>query len=586
MDPEGTIAMTEQFVLPIRCGPATYLTDMGACRPADALSDTPCDDRWQVVDYETGQFQGRMICAQSLVQAPEVTLALNVRGWHALSIGFWPGIYYDSRIKYRLSDEEVFTVADHRDHPGAGGGPAQWHRTDILETFPRYVNLTGQDLVLGKQNHTSQPLKAFIAYVKLEPLFEEQVQTVLQDRQRKDTRRVLALIDGEGFFCSHVPHTSNELLEAVEPHRHSDVGIVFWGVNLGDLTYYPSRVGRFYYTRSGACALQSRKEAAESLFALDKQGIVPYQAVCDSVHEMGREFHTYYRLAMYDHSGPTNIFTTESFFLKDHPECRIVAKDGTPLPKASYAFAQTRNFMVSLMEEAMQTDVDGVSLCLIRGPEYFGYEQPVVDDFLGRYGQDPRELPDDDVRLLDLRADYLTELIRQVRRAAEKHGQRRGRPIQISAWLEFSDPRMRYFSYDCHRWLEERLLDLVIAENPPELLRLARRMGCRIFQQQTNGTTPPPEQVASMQNAILKGLDGIAIWDIDSGQYLPETWAVLSRLGHTDDVTYAAAPSIRPYPKMKRHQLLAVHGHDMHHTETQNVPGGWPPEMLPVYSGG
>ena len=578
--------MSEQFVLPIQCESGTYLTDMGACLPSAALSPTARDDKWQLVDYDAGEFQGRMICAQSLVQAPEVTLPLNVQGWHALSIGFWPGIYYDSRIKYRLADEEVFTVADYRDHPGLGGGPAQWHRTDLLETIPRYVNLTGQDLVLGKQNHTSQSLKAFIAYVKLEPLSDEQVQTVLQDRQRQDTRRVLALIDGEGFFSSHVPHTKNELLEAVEPYRHSDVGVVFWGVNLGDLTYYPSRVGRFYYSRGGAYALQSRKEAAESLFALEKQGIVPYQAACDHVHAMGREFHTYYRLAMYDHSGPTNIFTTESFFLKDHPDCRIVAKDGTPLPKASYAFPETRAFMVSLMEEAMQADIDGVSLCFIRGPEYFGYEQPIIDDFQRRYHQDPRVLPDDDPRLLDLRASYLTELIRQVRRAADEHGRRRGRPIQVSAWLEFSTPRMRYFNYDCRRWLEERLLDLVIAENPAQLLQLARRMECRIFQQQTNGATPPAEQVASMQNALLKKLDGIAVWDIDTAQYYPESWAVLSRLGHTEEVTYAPAPSIRPYPKMKRRQLLAVHGHDMHHTETRNVPGGWPPEMLPVYSGG
>jgi hypothetical protein len=578
--------MREQFLLPIECEAAHIISDLSACTPASALAPIAIDDAWQVVDYETEEFKGRMICAQSLVQAPEVTLPLNAEGWHAVSIGFWPGIYYDSRIKYRFSDEEVFTVADYHDRPGAGGGPLQWNRTDLLETFPRYADLTGQDLVFGKQNHSSQSLKAFIAYVKLEPLSEEQVQIVLEERARTDSRRLLSLIDGEGFFSSHAPHTKNEMLESVEPYRHSDVGVVFWGVNLGDLTYYPSKVGRYYYTRGGSYALQGRKEGADSLFALERQGIVPYQAACEHAHSMGLEFHTYYRLSMYDHDGPCNIFSTDSFFLKEHPACRIVTKNGTPLPKASYAFAETRNFMVSLMEEAMQTDIDGVALCFIRGPEYFGYEQPIIDEFQRLYNEDPRDVPDDDPRLLDVRAGFMTEFVRQARKAADVHGQRRGRRIQVSAWLEFSDERMRYFSYDCYRWLEEELLDIVITENPPELLRLAREKGCRIFQQQTGGNAPPQEQVTSMQNALVKGLDGIAIWDMDAGQYDPETWAVVSRLGHVDEVSHSAHPSIRPYPKMKRRQLLSVHGQDMSQTETKAVPGGWPPEMLPVYSGG
>ncbi|MDP7399479.1 MAG: hypothetical protein QF541_21600 [Lentisphaeria bacterium] len=578
--------MREQFLLPFECGTPRFITDMGACKPASALSSKATDSAWQVVDYETADFKGRMICAQSLVQAPEVTLPLNAGGWHAFSVGFWPGIYYDSRIKYRLSGEEIFTVADHHDRPGAGGGPNQWNRTDLLETFPRFADLTGQDLVFGKQNHSTQSLKAFIAYVKLEPLTDEQVQLIRKNRARKDTRRLLSLIDGEGFFSSHVPYTRNELLESVEPYRDSDVGVVFWGVNLGDLTYYPSDVGRFYYSPGGAYALQCRKEGAESLFELDRQGIVPYRAACEHCHSMGLEFHTYYRLSMYDHDGPCNIFSTDSFFLKDHPECRIVAKDGTPLPKASYAFPETRDFMVSLMEEAMQTEIDGVALCFTRGPEYFGYEQPIIDEFQLRYGEDPRGLPDDDPRLLDLRAEHLTEFIRQVRKSADEHGKRRGRRIQVSAWLEFTDERMRYFSYDCYRWLKEELLDIVIAENPPELLKLAREKGCRIFQQQTNHATPAPEQVTSMQNALVKGLEGIAIWDLDAGQYEPEAWAVLKRLGHTDEVAHAPHPNIRPYPRMKRRQLLSIHGRDMSHTETRAVPGGWPPEMLPVYSGG
>jgi len=569
----------------VNAAPPIYITDMSQCQPSSSLSDVPAGDKWHVVPYEAAEVKGKMLCAQSLVQAPEVTLPLNVKGWHAISIGFWPGIYYDSRVKYRLSGEDIFTVIDYYDKPGAGGGPLMWNRTDILESVPRYADLTNQNIVFAKQLHSTQTFKAFIAYVKLEPLSEAQVAEILKDRSRTDTRKVVALLDGDTFFIQHVPYTKNELLEVVEPYRYSDVGLVFWGVCLGDLTYYPSKVGRFCYTDNDNFCLQLRKEAAESYKALAKQGVVPWKAAMDHVHAMGLEFHTYYRLSMYDHANPCNIFTTESHFLAEHPECRIVAKDGTPLPKASYAFPETRNFMVRMMEEAMAEGVDGVCLCNIRGPEYFGYEKPIIDDFLKLYHQDPRQLPDDDPRLLKLRATYMTEFLREVRRTADKHGKKQGKRIQVSIWIEAMEERMEYFSYDCYTWLEEKMLDLIFAENPPRLLQLAKEKGCRIYIPMTNGSCTMDQQIAAMHSALLKDLDGIAIWDIDNNaEFVPDSWAVVSRLGHREEVAYAAP--YRPYPQMKRMQLLAVANRDISHTETKKVPFCWPPEMLVVYSGG
>ena len=145
---------------------------------------------------------------------------------------------------------------------------------------------------------------------------------------------------------------------------------------------------------------------------------------------------------------------------------------------------------------------------------------------------------------------------------------------------------MKYFSYDSYRWIEEGLLDLVIADNPPPFLRLARDKGCRVFAQRTAGWagTLPEQHVEAMQYALLRNLSGIGIWDIDACQSFPETWAVVSRLGHEQEVRYALPAA--GYPRMKRVQLLSVAGRDISHTETRNVPGGWPPEMLCVYSGG
>ena len=560
----------------------TYLADFGQCLPREALSLTPSKNQWHVVDYDAGRVKGRMITAQALVKPADVRLPLNVKGWHAVSVGFWPGMYCDSAIKYRLSNEEVFTVVHH-------SLDMKWDRIEIIETFPRYADLTGIDIVIGKDNSAHPPTNASIAYVKLERLTNEQITRIQADRQRTDTRRIIAINDGEGLFGGSCPRTKNELLEQVELYRHSDVGKVLWGVNLGDLTYYQSKVGRFCCAENEGVYPSWRQEyAAQSHKALAAAGVtLPFQEVMKHCHSMGLEFHTYYRLVIADHSHPHNIFSSDSFFVKEHPEWRMVAKDGTPMLKASYAFPQVRDFMVSLIEEGMQHDIDGVNLCFIRGPEYFGYEKPVIDDFMKLYGSDPRELPADDARLLGLRAGYMTEFVRAVRRAADKHGTRRGRKIQVSAWIEWSDERMQYFGYDSDSWIKEGLLDFILAIGPTDAIELAREKGCAVFGFGNSAwmSTPTESHIQDMKHCYASNLDGLALWDLNSVQSVPEKWAVLSRLGHKQEVM-DWSPFPQHLPKMKRMRIVSIAGKDFTQTEYKNAPGAVPPEMLSAYTGG
>jgi len=383
--------------------------------------------------------------------------------------------------------------------------------------------------------------------------------------------------------------TKNDLLEQVELYRHSDVGTILWGVNLGDLTYYPSKVGKFCYAENeGVYPSWQRKNAAESFKALAAVGVtVPFKEVLEHCHALGLEFHTYYRLVVADHAHPHNIFSSDSFFVKEHPEWRMVAKDGTPMIKASYAFPEVRDFMVSLIEEGMQYDIDGVTLCFVRGPEYFGYEKPVIDDFKKLYGTDPRKLPDDDERLWKLRAGYMTEFVRAVRQAANRHGQRRGRKFQVSAWIEWSDERMRYFGYDSYTWIKERLLDFVLAIGPTDFIALAKEQGCKVYAFGSSAwvSTPTQVHVQDMKHAYAADLDGLSLWDVNSVQVLPEKWAVIRRLGHKNEVM-DWSPYPEHLPKMKRMRIRSLAGKDFTHTEHGNAPGAAPPEMLSAYTGG
>ena len=394
---------------------AIYLTDMSKCLPEDALSTTPTRHKWQVVDYNAGEISGNMVCAPPPYETPAITLPLNVEGWHAFSIGFWPGIEQEHPcvVKYRLSDEEVYTVISYpRQSPSLPG--CFWDRTEIIETFPRYADLTGQDLVFSKQNNAYRPGLAGIAYVKLVPLNAQEVAAIQQDREQKETRKVIAMNDG-GVMA----WTKAELLEHVEPFRHSDVSKLLWGVNLSDLTHYHSKVGQFIAADEEVYPRMVTIQWVESIKSLLDQGIIPFVAAMQHAHALGLEFHTYYRMSIVDEAHPYFFLSTETTFLRDNPDCRMVDKDGTPMIKASFAFPKAREFMVSLIEEAMEYDIDGVHLCFTRGPEYIAYEQPVVEDFKRLYGEDPRDVADDDERLYNLKASYLTEFVRAVRRTAD-----------------------------------------------------------------------------------------------------------------------------------------------------------------------
>ena len=556
---------------------AIYLTDMGKCLPANALSPVSAHAQWQLAEYDAGEIKGKMIIAQAFAKAPEVRLPVDRKGWHAISIGFWPGIYGDCTLRYRLSNEEVFTLI-HQAHRH------QWDRTDLIETLPRYVDLTGvESIVFSKHDGT----KACVAYVRLEALSEEKSDAIGQDRQRTDTRRLIQLIDGAGVFGS-LPwqiRTEDALREFVEGYRHSDFGMIMWGTGGGDMTFYPTtKVGRFYVSADGPSPSAGDMRILDDHNALAKAGVPnPFEVVLKHCHEIGLEFHLYYRMALADCRHPVASSSGETFWLKEHPECRMLAKDGTPMGLASYAFPQVRNFMLSLIEEGMQYDIDGVNLCLIRGPEYFGYEQPVIDDFKKLHGQDPRELPDHEERLQKLRAGYMTEFMRAVRKAADKRGAERGRKMQVSTYVQSSDERMQYFGYDCYTWVAEGLIDFAFQPGTPRLRALAKQKGCKMYLQAGGKTAGPA--VGTMKGVYDQGYDGMWFWDGDMMPFQPETWNIVSRLGHKDEVTALSADEAS-YPKMKRTKLLSIGGQDLSKTVSKDVPGGWPPEMLTLFPGG
>ena len=557
-----------------------YLTDLSHCQPPTALAPQAKKGCWQLVPYETlvpHLNSGTMICAPSFIDAPDVTLPLGVTGWHSISIGFWnPHFVYDggTTVKVKLNDDPCFTRIS---EPEPVANLPAMHATYIKEARFKAADLTGRTLQFGKVRGPFAK-KAYIAYIKLVPLTDQEIAELEADRAQKKTRVLQATIDGLSYFWRNEYQTREHIMELIEPYRYSDVGKVIWAVSYGDLTNYPSNVGSYWarerdvpITAASNSYLLGEQAAYQSLRALASNRIIPQAVAAEHAHSMGLKFDAMFRLSML---GSIPLTRNGGAFVKTHPQFRKVTQDGTPIQSGSYAFPEVRKLVVSIICETAETfDIDGVNLCFIRGPEFIAYEQPVLDDFRREYKEDGRKVSFDDPRMRTIRCRYLNAFVREVRQALKEVSARKGKSLELCAGI-FGDPskNLRH-GIDAQHWIEQGWLDSVTSyAGPlnPELIATAQTHGCEyVFAAiAANGN----DYAKGWHYSRSLGVDRFAIWDLDLLQDTPTLWPILRRAGHRQEVE--AISKAAPVP-LKTIQLKTIGGLDVR----QGLWGA-------VYSGG
>jgi hypothetical protein len=176
--------------------PTAYITDLDQSLPASALSTQLEQDKWQLVPYQTALVEGTMLAAPTYVNAPDVTIPCDLLGWYAIYVGYWNFEFHfdgDSLIKLKLSEEAAFRQISEPPMP------ADQRRTYLREVFVDNADVTGQDFVLGKSSGLTGK-KTYLAYIKLVPLSDQEVQQIQNDRDDSSTRKVIAAIDGYSYF--------------------------------------------------------------------------------------------------------------------------------------------------------------------------------------------------------------------------------------------------------------------------------------------------------------------------------------------------------------------------------------------------
>lgn len=171
-------------------------------------------------------------------------------------------------------------------------------------------------------------------------------------------------------------------------------------------------------------------------------------------------------------------FSHEAEFRKLHPEWIPVDKYGRRKQGGAIemAYPEAREYLVDLIVDlALNTGYDGVILIMysenysMRFQDEFGFSQPIVDEFQSRYNVDIRTEAFDRQDWYDLRGEYFTQFLRELKAGLSLYN------IKLGINMNGSDPSVPcvwtiggsnlstagMITMDYQTWINERIIDML-----------------------------------------------------------------------------------------------------------------------------
>ena len=566
---------------------AVYITDLEHCQPATSLSTTPRRRAWHVQPYETADLSGHLLSAGEETAAPEVALGLERSGWHRICVGVYPEHGVRAAVEVKLSNDSCYSLL----HVGEDWKGSSPHGHNVHELWWKEADLTGQELYIRQvctpTGGADEPAsvaceRTKLAYIKLVPLSEDEVLTLEAERKRSDTRTLFAHNDAHGYLYLLGSATEEAVRREIEPYRHTDFSRLYWECGAGDLMFYLGQAGRLP-TGDGIEDFERRGDRlhAETWRTFRERQLDPMVVALEAAHEMGLAFHASYRTAGFFYPAPLEQWNTGSLYFT-RPDLRMVGKDGNSAPRVSYAYADTRRYVIDLLLEVAKHPIDGICILYNRRPPLVDYEPPLVEGFIAEYGEDPRQLVEDDPSWLAYRCRSLTEFHRELRLSLDALAKEQGRNrIAISACVLNQEENLRN-GLDLKSWVAEELVDTLIPYTDlPELDSMGMawddEVAVRHFVELVEGTScelalnvmprhMPPEDFRRKAASLYGlGVENLFFWD-SAGPYgranYSPSWNALRRLGQRDEIEQwrqqgepSLAPALNPLRRVGDYDL-------------------------------
>jgi len=199
-------------------------------------------------------------------------------------------------------------------------------------------------------------------------------------------------------------------------------------------------------------------------------------------------------------------------------------KERAAVAALSPAFAEVRAWWLSWVQDCLDAGADGIEL-RIRGHHSpftwaeFGFEPPVRDEFLRRYGTDLWKTDDfDHGAWRRLRGETYTEFVRQASERTRGAGKKFGLHVSISLDMEPDEGAAMDVHWDWRRWLDEGLADSITLKEVRPNTRFEREI--------LSHTRPRGTQAIFCPYAN-------GLWNVPGGEKVVEGWIRAARnVGH------------------------------------------------------
>ncbi len=526
---------------------AVMISDLSKAQPAASLTAGRREKgKWKTLPFETAEMKGQALSCYSLTEAPQVSVPLEAKGWHAVYIGGSTTATLSNVVKNgwraKLSDEPVFRRM-------ATNMALDPNRADVIqEHFLTVANLNGQSVEFA-----SLPgLPATLCYVKLVPLTEPEAQA--WNRREPDTasRTAIVTFDGHSWIWPYKPRTEEDLRATFRGFENSDIKKWWFQVLGADLVIHPTQVGNLPGGETEDFSTEAHASFVETVKHLHKAGINPLKVARDVAREQGVEFHVMLRPAGWKASIPYEE-TFDSKFYEAHPEWRCVDRDGSPTMHMSHAWPQVRQHLLDVLRETLDLQPEGVGLLFNRGMPIMLWEKPFCDRFQQMHNADARQVPEDDPRIHATRAAIMTDFMMEIRAFLDKTAAEQGRKerYKISLGTFSKEADNQKWGFDLPLWIQKGLVDdLAVAWfayhtsfTQPDMayyskLTQGTKVGVYPFVIAWK-TGLAQDFCKKVTGFYQKGAAGIAIWDPSARDGWTDKphgnlMEVLTRIGHRD----------------------------------------------------
>lgn len=142
-----------------------------------------------------------------------------------------------------------------------------------------------------------------------------------------------------------------------------------------------------------------------------------------------------------------------SKFIDEHPQCQWTGKDGRTRFEGliSYAWPEARAFRVAQARELLALGADGIHcstsahcrhLPNVKQDDYYGFEQPVVDEYRQRFGVDIRQVEDFDKEAWHtIKGEFMNQLYRELAIVCHERGKELWVGLQLGQYTHLAaDP--------------------------------------------------------------------------------------------------------------------------------------------------